>query len=80
LRVLRKPGVLEAVAGELVRLDAPERDCALDLARKILGDESATAEGAARRLAFTLAASWMGGLLHQAGKQVRPRGIALRPR
>jgi alkylation response protein AidB-like acyl-CoA dehydrogenase len=80
LRVLRKPEVLEAVAGELVRLDAPERDCALDLAQKTLGDESATAESAARRLAFTLAQSWMGGLLHQAGNEVRLRGIGLQPR
>src|SRR5437879_1470546 len=65
LRVLRKPEAVEAVAGELVRLDAPDRDCALDMARKTLADEPAAAEGAARRLAFTLAEAWMGGLLQQ---------------
>jgi alkylation response protein AidB-like acyl-CoA dehydrogenase len=80
LRVLRKPEALEAVAGELVRLDAPDRECALDLTRKTLADDDAAAEGAARRLAFTLAQAWMGGLLHQAGKEVRLRGIGLQPR
>jgi alkylation response protein AidB-like acyl-CoA dehydrogenase len=80
LRVLRKPEALEAVAGELQRLDAPERDCALDLARKTSGDDNAAAEAAARRLAFALAEAWMGGLLLQAGKEVRLRGIGLQPR
>jgi acyl-CoA dehydrogenase len=80
LRVLRKPEALEAVASELGRLNAPERECALDLARKTSADDSAAAEGAARRLAFTLAEAWMGGLLHQAGKEVRLRGIGLQPR
>ena len=80
LHVLRRPEALEAVAGELARLDAPERDGALDLARKTSGDERAAAEGAARRLAFTLAEAWMGGLLQQAGKAVRLRGIGLQPR
>jgi hypothetical protein len=80
LRVLRKPEALEAVAGELVRLDAPDREGALDLTRKTLADDDAAAEGAARRLAFTLAQAWMGGLLHQAGKEVRLRGIGLQPR
>jgi acyl-CoA dehydrogenase len=80
LRVLRKPEALEAVAGELGRLEAPERDCALELARKTLGDDPVAAEGAARRLAFTLAEAWMGGLLLQAGKVVKQRGIGLRPR
>ena len=80
LRVLRKPEALEAVAGELVRLDTPDRDCALDLARKTLADEPAAAEGAARRLAFTLAEAWMRALLRQAGKEVKLRGIGLQPR
>src|SRR5438309_530594 len=80
LRVLRKPEAVEAVAGELVRLDAPDRDCALDMARKTLADEPAAAEGAARRLAFTLAEAWMRGLLRQAGKEVNLRGIGLQPR
>jgi alkylation response protein AidB-like acyl-CoA dehydrogenase len=80
LRVLRKSDVLEAVGAELMRLDAPERDCALDLAKKTLGDEATAAEGAARRLAFTLAQAWMAGLLRQAGSEVSLRGIGLRPR
>jgi alkylation response protein AidB-like acyl-CoA dehydrogenase len=80
LRVLRKPEALEAVAGELLRLDAPERERAVGLARKTSSDDSAAAEGAARRLAFTLAEAWMGGLLHQAGKEVSVRGIGLQPR
>jgi hypothetical protein len=80
LRVLRKPEALEAVAGELIGLDAPDRDCALDIARKTLADEPAAAEGAARRLAFTLAEAWMSGLLRQAGKKVKLRGIGLQPR
>jgi hypothetical protein len=80
LRVLRKPEALEAVAGELIRLDAPDRDCAIDIARKTLADEPAAAEGAARRLAFTLAEAWMSGLLRQAGKEVKLRGIGLQPR
>jgi hypothetical protein len=80
LRVLRKPEALEAVAGELIRLHAPERDCALDIARKTLAAEPAAAEGAARRLAFTLAEAWMNGLSRQAGKEVKLRGIGLQPR
>jgi alkylation response protein AidB-like acyl-CoA dehydrogenase len=80
LRVLRKPEALKAVAGELARLEAPERECALDVARKTLSDDGDAAEGAARRLAFTVAEAWMGGLLHQAGKEVKPRGIGLQPR
>jgi len=80
LRVLRKPEALEAVAGELGRLDAPQRDCALDLARKTLDDETAAAEGAARRLAFTLSEAWMDGLLHQAGNEVKLRGNGLQRR
>ena len=80
LHVLRKPEALEAVAGELARLNAPQRDCALDLARETLAGDSAAAEGAARRLAFTLAETWMGGLVQQAGKTVRLRGIGLQPR
>jgi len=46
---------------------------------RAIGDHGAAAEAAARRLAFTLAAAWMGGLLHQAGKEVRLRGIGLPP-
>jgi len=80
LRVLRKREVLDALTAELERLDAPERDCALDLARTATAQEGEAAERGARRLAFSLAQSWMGGLLRQAGIEVRPRGIGLPPR
>ena len=79
LRVLRKHDALDAVGAELERLDAPERDCALDLARKAGAQEGDKGESAARHVAFSLAQSWMGGLLGQAGVQVRPRGIGRPP-
>jgi acyl-CoA dehydrogenase len=71
LRVLRKGDALEAVGAELERLDAPDRDCALDLARKASVEEGDRGEPMARRLAFSLAKSWMGGLMGQAGIEVR---------
>ncbi len=77
LRVLRKREALDAVGAELERLDAPERDCALDLARKASAQEGDRGESEARRLAFSLARSWMGGLLGEAGVEIRPRGIGL---
>jgi hypothetical protein len=80
LRVLRKGDVLDALAAELERLDAPERDCALDLARTATAQEGEAADRGARRLAYSLAQSWMGGLLGQAGIDVTPRGIGLPPR
>src|SRR3989440_2596166 len=80
LRVLRKTEALDAVAAELERLDAPERECALDMARTARAQESEAAERGARRLAFSLAQSWMGGLRGQAGIEVTPQGIGLPPR
>jgi len=80
LRVLRRSESLEAIRAELDRLDAPDRDCAFDLAHKAAIDEPESAERAARRVAFTLAEAWMGGLLRQAGIEVKPPGIGLRPR
>jgi acyl-CoA dehydrogenase len=77
LRVLRKGDALDAVGAELERLDAPERESALDLARKASAEDGDRAESAARRLAFSLAQSWMGGLLAEAGVEIRPRGIGL---
>jgi acyl-CoA dehydrogenase len=77
LRVLRKGDALDAVGAELERLDAPERKSALDLARKASAEDGDSAESAARRLAFSLAQSWMGGLLAEAGVEIRPRGIGL---
>ncbi|TMF09476.1 MAG: acyl-CoA dehydrogenase [Chloroflexi bacterium] len=80
LRVLRKRDALDAVGAELERLDAPERECALDLASKASAEEGDRGESAARRAAFLLAQSWMGGLLGQAGVEVRSRGIGPPPR
>jgi alkylation response protein AidB-like acyl-CoA dehydrogenase len=76
-RVLRKGDALDALSAELERLHAPERDDALDLARKARLEGGETGESMARRLAFSLARSWMGGLLGAAGIEVRPRDIGL---
>jgi hypothetical protein len=78
VRVLRRPETVEALAAELQRIEARDAACAIDASKKILSDEE-SAEAEARDLAFTLASSWMSGLLNQAGIEVRPRGIALRP-
>ena len=77
LRVLRKGDALDAVGAELERLDAPDRECALDLARKASLEEGDRGESMARRLAFSLAKSWMGGLVRQAGIELRLGDIAL---
>src|SRR5207253_8601146 len=80
LRVLRRSESMDAVGAELDRLKAPDRDCALDLAHKAATDEPDAAERAARHVAYALAEAWIGGLLRQAGVEVRPPGIALRLR
>src|SRR5207302_6988082 len=77
LRVLSKGDALDALAAELERLHAPERDDALELARKARLEGGDTGESMARRLAFLLARCWMGGLLGGAGVVVRPRAIGL---
>ncbi|HVS07039.1 MAG TPA: acyl-CoA dehydrogenase family protein [Candidatus Dormibacteraeota bacterium] len=77
LRVLRKGDALDALGAELERLDAPERESALDLASKASAVDGDRGESSARRLAFSLAQSWMGGLLAEAGVEIRPRGIGL---
>ncbi len=77
LRVLGKGDALDALGAELERLQAPERDEAIDLARKARLERGDTGESMARRLAFSLARSWMGGLLGAAGAEVRPRDIGL---
>ncbi|TMD41786.1 MAG: acyl-CoA dehydrogenase [Chloroflexi bacterium] len=64
LRVLAKSDTLDAVAAELERLQALDRAAALDLAREA---SSGGVESAARRIAYALAESWTGGLLHEAG-------------
>jgi alkylation response protein AidB-like acyl-CoA dehydrogenase len=81
LRVLRKPDAFSALVGELVRLDAPERNRVLDLAQATVeqGDERL-----ARRVAYSLSEAWMAGLLHAAGRdavvaRLKPRGTGLRP-
>ena len=76
LRVVRKPKALDALAAELDRLDAPDRDCAVDAARQSAADDVESAERGARRLAYTIAQSWMSGLLRAAGVDVRPRQAA----
>jgi acyl-CoA dehydrogenase len=80
LRVLRRPDSMDAIGAELGRLDALDRDCALDLARKAASDDPESAERAARRVADALAEEWIGGLLRQAGVEVRLPGIGLQPR
>lgn len=70
LRVLHKPETLASIEAELVRLDAPDRQCALDLARKAARQDHESSERDARRIAYALAASWMRGLLQQAGIDV----------
>lgn len=59
LRVLARPQVLDAIAAELDRLQAPEREAAIDLARKAASSDD---QASARRVAYALARSWMGGL------------------
>src|SRR5204862_3090309 len=70
LRVLRRGDALDALGAELERLHAPERDDALDLARNARLEGGETGESMARRLAFSLARSWMGGPLGAAGGEV----------
>ncbi|HEY9288886.1 MAG TPA: acyl-CoA dehydrogenase family protein [Candidatus Dormibacteraeota bacterium] len=63
LRVLTRPPVLEAIAAELDRLEAPEREAAIDQARKASSTDD---QASARRVAYALARSWMGGLTERA--------------
>jgi hypothetical protein len=67
LRVLHKPQTLEAVDAELARLDAPDRTSVIDQSRTSVSGDGHTSERSARRLAYALARSWMGGLLREAG-------------
>ncbi|HET9849376.1 MAG TPA: acyl-CoA dehydrogenase family protein [Candidatus Dormibacteraeota bacterium] len=69
LRVLRKPEVLESIDAELTRLDAPDRQCALDLARQASSDDQESSERNARRVAYALSESWMDGLLSVSGRE-----------
>ena len=59
LRVLGRPPAVEAIASELSRLNAPEREAAIDMARKAASSDD---QAAARRVAYALARSWMDGL------------------
>jgi putative acyl-CoA dehydrogenase len=78
LRVLRKGETVEALGTELQRIAGPDGSAAVDAVKKVLSD-SESAEAQARNLAYTLASTWMAGLLQQAGIEVRPKGIGLRP-
>ena len=71
LRVLHRPENLESIEAELERLDAPNRDRAVDLAHQAVSDADPSAQRAARRVAYALSESWMHGLLRQAGIDVR---------
>jgi acyl-CoA dehydrogenase len=80
LRVLRRPENLAAMSAELERLDAPDRNGALDLAREATSGGPESGERAARRVAFAQAEAWSAGLLRQAGVEVRPTGSVRQPR
>ena len=73
LRVLRKPETLASIEAELIGLDAPDRQCALDLARKATTQDQESSERGARRIAYALADAWMRGLLQQAGIEINGR-------
>ena len=64
-RVMRKSGTIEALAAELERNDAPDREGVLERARKSGADDSDDAQRGARRLAMALAESWSAGLLQR---------------
>lgn len=72
LRVLAKPEALPAIEAEFERLEAPERQRALDLARRAIADDQESSERQARRVAYALSESWMGGLLGRAATDFSP--------
>jgi hypothetical protein len=71
LRVLRKPGTLEALTAELERLDAGDLEPLLDAAQKLTSEGEADAEREARRLAMWLARSWCRGLAGEPSRLAR---------
>ena len=77
LRVLRKPESLQVIEAELDRLNAPDRQCLIDVAHKAAKDDAESSERGARRLAYTLASSWMSGLLGENAIKRRDNGLRL---
>jgi alkylation response protein AidB-like acyl-CoA dehydrogenase len=75
LRVLGKPGVAEAVLGELDRLSSPSRTAAAELVARVALLDADTAQRFARRLAFTLAEAWVDGLLEEAAGRGRREAL-----
>lgn len=67
LRVIRKPGTIDALSAELERNQAPDREGLLETARKSAVEESDIAERNARRLAMGIAEAWSAGLLRRFG-------------
>ena len=80
LRVMRKPPTLDALESELSRLDAPDHQRVMGHCRAAATEELVAVERSARRTAYSVARSWMTGLLRQAGADVSLRDIALQPR
>jgi alkylation response protein AidB-like acyl-CoA dehydrogenase len=78
LRVVRKPGVVEALASELERLGSPGRNRVMTLLSQLAVADAEVAQGAARRLAFALAEVWIEGLLCEAGQGKRGAVVAAR--
>jgi alkylation response protein AidB-like acyl-CoA dehydrogenase len=78
LRVVRKPGVIEAIASELERLGSPGRARVITLLSELALKDAEVAQGAARRLAFALAEAWIEGLLSEAGQGTRGALVAAR--
>jgi alkylation response protein AidB-like acyl-CoA dehydrogenase len=68
LRVLAKPGIGDALVGELERLGSPSRDRAADSLAAIAKLDPETAQASARRIAFELAEAWIEGLLGEAAE------------
>lgn len=66
LRLLRKPGVIDAYGAELERLDVDGRHRILTSLRVIARQDDDTAQRAARWMAFVMAEDWVGGLLRGA--------------
>jgi alkylation response protein AidB-like acyl-CoA dehydrogenase len=77
LRVLAKPGVAEAFLDELDRLDSPSRLRAKDAIQRVAAMEPELAQRFGRRIAFTLAESWIDGLVQaSAGQGSREQLVA----
>ncbi len=69
LRLVTKPGVVDAYAAELERLAAPGRERILSALQPRTRHDPELAQRSARRLAFAMAEAWIGGLLGAAARQ-----------